>query len=124
MCGIAPHPLKENAPANKVALIATLTGSYSSGSRSCSLRFCGSPVIASVSASRCCDSTASPASRYVHGTAMQKVLEYEQYAAECLRMAGETKDPLYKEDLEKIAGVWERLAREWRQGIIENEPSR
>jgi len=55
---------------------------------------------------------------------MQKVLEYEQYAAECLRMAGETKDPLYKEDLEKIAGVWERLAREWRQGIIENEPSR
>ena len=39
-----------------------------SGSRSCSLRFFGSPVIASASASRCCGSRASLASRYVHGT--------------------------------------------------------
>ena len=53
---------------------------------------------------------------------MQKVLGYEQYAAECHRMAGKTKDPLYKQHLEKMAEVWERLARERRQGIIENEP--
>ena len=39
-----------------------------SGAHSCSLRLFGSPVIASASASRCCGSRASLASRYLHGT--------------------------------------------------------
>jgi hypothetical protein len=43
---------------------------------------------------------------------MQKVLECEQYAAECRQMAAQTKNRRYKKELEDMAGVWERLAHE------------
>jgi hypothetical protein len=59
-----PRPSLRSIP----GIVYAFPGSYSSGSRSCSLRFFGSPVIASASASRCCGSRASLASRYVHGT--------------------------------------------------------
>ena len=52
---------------------------------------------------------------------MQKVQQYEQHAAECRRIATVTKNPRYNEQLEDMAEVWDRLARERRQGIIENE---
>jgi hypothetical protein len=54
---------------------------------------------------------------------MQQVLEYEQHAAECRQMAAQTKNPRYKKQLENMAEVWERLANERRQGIIENKPN-
>jgi hypothetical protein len=50
-----------------------------------------------------------------------KVLEYEQHAAECRRMADETNSR-YKKQLEDMAEVWDRLAHERRQGINEYEP--
>jgi hypothetical protein len=54
---------------------------------------------------------------------MQKVLEYEQHAAECRQMAAEMKNPRLSR-LEAMAEVWDRLARERRQGIVENEPNK
>jgi hypothetical protein len=54
---------------------------------------------------------------------MQIVRQYEQHAAQCRQMAAEAKNPRYKEQLENMAEVWERLAAERRQGIIENEAS-
>jgi DNA-binding IclR family transcriptional regulator len=56
-------------------------------------------------------------------SAMQKVLQYEQIAAECREMAAQIKNPRYKKQLEDMAEVWERLAQERRQGIVENEPN-
>jgi hypothetical protein len=55
---------------------------------------------------------------------MQKVLEYEQHAAECRQMAAEMKNPKLKQRLGDMAEVWERLARERRKGIVENEPNK
>jgi hypothetical protein len=54
---------------------------------------------------------------------MQKVLEYEQHAAECHRMAAEMKNPRLKKRVEDMAEVWEKLANDRRQGIVENEPN-
>jgi hypothetical protein len=59
----------------------------------------------------------------VLGTAMQKVLEYEQHAAACCQIAAETKNAQYKKQLQDMAEVWDRLAAQRRQGIIENEPN-
>ena len=59
----------------------------------------------------------------IGGAAMQKVLEYEQHAAECREMAAQMRNPRYKKQLEDMAEVWERLARERRRGIVENEPN-
>jgi hypothetical protein len=53
---------------------------------------------------------------------MEKVLEYERHAAACRQIAAETNLLRYKKQLEDMAEVWERLAAERRQGIIENEP--
>jgi hypothetical protein len=50
---------------------------------------------------------------------MQKVLEYEQQAAECRQIAAETKNPKLKQQMEIMAEVWERLAHERRKGIVE-----
>jgi hypothetical protein len=50
---------------------------------------------------------------------MQKVLEYEQQAAECRQIAAETKNPKLKQQMEVTAEVWERLAHERRKGIVE-----
>jgi hypothetical protein len=54
---------------------------------------------------------------------MQKVLEYEQHAAACRQIAAETKNPRYKKQLQDMAEVWDRLAQQRRQGIIEDEPN-
>ena len=51
---------------------------------------------------------------------MQIVLEYEKHAAECRKMAAKTKDFELKRQLENMAEVWDRLARQRRQGIVEN----
>jgi len=59
----------------------------------------------------------------IGATAMQKGLEYERHAAECRQMAAGTKNLQYKKKLEDMAEVWERLAQERRQGIVENEPN-
>lgn len=53
---------------------------------------------------------------------MQKVQEYEQHAAECRQIAAVTKNRRYKKQLEDMAALWDRLAAERRQGIVESEP--
>jgi len=53
---------------------------------------------------------------------MRKVLEYEKQAVECRRSAAQMKNPQLKKQLEDMADVWDRLARERRQGIVENNP--
>ncbi len=53
---------------------------------------------------------------------MQKVTEYEQHAAACRRMAAEMTSPQLKKQLEDMADVWDMLANERRQGIIETNP--
>jgi hypothetical protein len=50
---------------------------------------------------------------------MQKVSEYE----ECRQKAAQTTDLQLKKQLEEMAKVWDRLARERRQGIVENNPN-
>ena len=54
---------------------------------------------------------------------MQKILEYEQHAAECRQMAARMKNSNLKKRLEDMAEVWDRLAHERRKGIVENEPN-
>ena len=46
----------------------------------------------------------------------------EQHAAECRQKAAQMKDPQLKKRLEDMADVWDMLARERRQGIVENNP--
>jgi hypothetical protein len=53
---------------------------------------------------------------------MRAVAEYEQAAAECRRLAVQMKNPQQKKQMEEMAEVWERLARERRRGIVENKP--
>jgi len=43
-------------------------------------------------------------------------------AAECRQLAAEMKNPKLKKRLDDMADVWDRLARERRQGIVENNP--
>jgi hypothetical protein len=57
----------------------------------------------------------------IGATAMQKVLEYEHHAAVCREMAAVAKNAQYKK--QDMAELWERLAQERRQGIVENEPN-
>jgi hypothetical protein len=47
---------------------------------------------------------------------------YEQNAAECRQKAAEMENLQLKKKLEDMADVWDRLARERRQGIVENNP--
>jgi len=54
---------------------------------------------------------------------MRKVLEYEGEAAQCRKLAAQMKIPEQRKRLEDMADVWDRLARERRQGIIENNPA-
>jgi hypothetical protein len=54
--------------------------------------------------------------------AMRKVLECEQNAAECSQRAAQMENLQLKKKLEDMADVWDRLARERRQGIVENNP--
>ncbi len=53
---------------------------------------------------------------------MQKVTECEQHAGECRRMAAEMTNSQLKKQLEDMAEVWDMLANERRQGIIETNP--
>ena len=53
---------------------------------------------------------------------MPKVTEYEQHAAKCRQMAAETTNPQLKKQLEDAADVWDRLANERRQGIVQTNP--
>ncbi len=48
--------------------------------------------------------------------------EYEENAAECRRLAAQTKNPKLKKRLDDMAEVWDRLARQRREGIVENNP--
>ena len=50
---------------------------------------------------------------------MQRVSEYEQHAAECRKKAAAMNDPQQKKRLEGMAEVWDRLARERRQGVVQ-----
>ena len=54
---------------------------------------------------------------------MQRVLEYEQQAAECRKMAAGMNDPQLQKRLEDMANVWDALARERRQGVVESNPN-
>jgi hypothetical protein len=54
---------------------------------------------------------------------MQKVSEYELNAAECRQKAAAATDLQLKKQLDEMAEVWDRLARERRQGIVENNPN-
>jgi len=54
---------------------------------------------------------------------MQRVLEYQQHAAECRKKATAMNDPQQKKRMEDMAEVWDRLARERRQGIVEGNPN-
>ena len=54
---------------------------------------------------------------------MQKVLEYEQHATACRERAAETRNSQVKKQLEDMADVWDKLALQRRQGIIEREPN-
>jgi hypothetical protein len=54
---------------------------------------------------------------------MQKLSAYEKNAAECRHAAAQMKDPQQKKHFEDMAEVWERLARERRRGIVENNPN-
>ena len=51
---------------------------------------------------------------------MRKVSEYERQAAECLKLAAQMKKPEQRKQLEDMADVWDRLARERRHGVVEN----
>ena len=51
---------------------------------------------------------------------MKKIADYERHAAECRQLAAEMKNPQQRKQLEDMADVWDRLARERRQGIVEN----
>ena len=53
---------------------------------------------------------------------MRKVSEYERQAAECRKLAAQKKTPEQRKQLEDIADVWDRLARERRRGIVETNP--
>jgi hypothetical protein len=55
---------------------------------------------------------------------MQIALLYEQRAADCRQFAAEAKNPRDKKQLQDMAEVWERLAAERRQGIVENKPKK
>jgi Tfp pilus assembly protein PilO len=57
------------------------------------------------------------------GGTMQKVSEYEQNAAECRQKAVQTTDLQLKKQLEEMAEVWDRLARQRRRGVVENNPN-
>ena len=50
---------------------------------------------------------------------MKKIAEYERHAAECRQLAAEMRNPQQRKQLEDMANVWDRLARERRQGIVE-----
>jgi hypothetical protein len=52
---------------------------------------------------------------------MRKVLEYELHAAECRKLAAQMKTLEKRKQLEDMADVWDRLARERRMGIVENK---
>ena len=53
---------------------------------------------------------------------MQQVSEYDRRAAECRQKALQMEDPQLRKQLEDMADLWDRLARERRVGIVEDNP--
>ena len=53
---------------------------------------------------------------------MGKVGEYEAHATECRRLAAQIKKSKAKKAIGRVAEVWDRLARQRRQGIVEDNP--
>jgi spore coat polysaccharide biosynthesis predicted glycosyltransferase SpsG len=53
---------------------------------------------------------------------MLKVGEYEANATACRRLAAQTKNLKLKKQLDDMAEMWDRLARQGRQGVVENNP--
>jgi hypothetical protein len=49
----------------------------------------------------------------MYGGSMRRVREYQQHAAECLKLAGETKDPKSKTLLLEMAQGWVDLKDEY-----------
>jgi hypothetical protein len=47
----------------------------------------------------------------------------QQNAAECRQRAAEMTDPQLRKQLENMADVWDTLARQRRQGIVEGKPN-
>jgi hypothetical protein len=47
---------------------------------------------------------------------------YEQNAAECRQKAAQMENPQLKKKLEDMVDVWDRLASQRRQGIVEYNP--
>ena len=54
---------------------------------------------------------------------MQNGSEYEQNAAECRQKAAQTTNLQLKKQLEEMAEVWDRLARQRQHGVVENNPN-
>jgi len=52
---------------------------------------------------------------------MRKISEYERQATECRKLAAQMKTPEQRKQLEDMADVWDRLARERRVGIVESK---
>ena len=52
---------------------------------------------------------------------MRKVSEYERQAAECRKLAAQAKTLQQRKQLEDMADLWDRLARERRVGIVEKQ---
>jgi hypothetical protein len=50
---------------------------------------------------------------------MLKVADYRLRAAECRKLAAETRDPNHREQLEEMGRAWERLAEERTQRIVQ-----
>jgi hypothetical protein len=55
-----------------------------------------------------------------YGAMLMPGEEYEANAAECRRLAAQTKNPKLKKQLDDMAEGWDRLARQRRHVIIEN----
>ena len=55
---------------------------------------------------------------------MQTIAECEQAAAECRRLAAQMKNPQQKKQMEEMAEVWERLARQHRRASLKTRLTR
>jgi hypothetical protein len=52
---------------------------------------------------------------------MRKVSEYEREASECRKLAAQMKTAEQRKQLEDMADMWDRLARQRRVGIVESK---
>jgi hypothetical protein len=52
---------------------------------------------------------------------MRKVSEYQEHAAECRKMARQTRNEEHKKTLEDMAQAWDMLAKEREKQQLANE---